>query len=216
MKNIMDISKTISLWILFGPILMENSIRILRLCADSIVSTPARPWGWHPYGDNTYVELFQRLFYVDDYNVFRTNYNDLELNRIIWSIYKENDTQIQFKMRANIAFAVQTVLEECVIQQLNYLYDYTKCLNLCFAGGTALNSILNFKILEKTPFSSVYIMPAASDTGTAIGSALYAYYEYSGKPKASSWLENPCIDMPYDKEEHPYRTNCETPFVREK
>ena len=54
---------------------------------------------------------------------------------------------------------------------------------LCMAGGVALNSVANGKILRQTPFEEIYIQPAAGDGGGAIGAALYAYHMVLGKPR---------------------------------
>ncbi len=44
---------------------------------------------------------------------------------------------------------------------------------LCYAGGVALNSVANEKLLRLQLFDDIYIMPAAEDSGTAIGAAYY-------------------------------------------
>ncbi|MDD5331710.1 MAG: carbamoyltransferase [Candidatus Nanoarchaeia archaeon] len=76
----------------------------------------------------------------------------------------------------DIAAALQLITEEITLKMLNQLYRETKCPNLCLAGGSALNSVANGKILGNTPFKDIYIQPAAGDGGTSMGAALYAYY----------------------------------------
>jgi carbamoyltransferase len=51
------------------------------------------------------------------------------------------------------------------------------------AGGVALNSVANYKILTETPFEDVYIQPAAGDDGGALGAALWAYHLVLGQPR---------------------------------
>ncbi len=51
------------------------------------------------------------------------------------------------------------------------------------AGGVALNSVANWKVLKNTPFDEIYIHPAAGDGGGAIGAALYGYHTLLGKPR---------------------------------
>jgi carbamoyltransferase len=51
------------------------------------------------------------------------------------------------------------------------------------AGGVALNSVANGKILKETPFEEIYVQPAAGDGGGAVGAALYAYHMVLGKPR---------------------------------
>ena len=43
------------------------------------------------------------------------------------------------------------------------------------AGGCALNSVANGRILRETPFEALYVHPAAGDGGAAVGAALYGY-----------------------------------------
>jgi carbamoyltransferase len=43
------------------------------------------------------------------------------------------------------------------------------------AGGCAMNSVANGKIRQNTPFTDVYIQPAAGDNGTALGAAYYVW-----------------------------------------
>ncbi len=48
---------------------------------------------------------------------------------------------------------------------------------MCLAGGCAMNSVANGKVRQRTPFTSVYIQPAAGDNGTALGAACYVWNE---------------------------------------
>jgi len=57
----------------------------------------------------------------------------------------------------DIAQSVQAILEERCFELLNDLYAKTKCDNLCLAGGVALNSTMNGKIIDHTPFKNVFI-----------------------------------------------------------
>ncbi|MFR9276307.1 carbamoyltransferase N-terminal domain-containing protein [Finegoldia magna] len=49
--------------------------------------------------------------------------------------------------------------------------------NICLAGGVFLNSIVNYQILKRTSVKDIYIQPAATDDGTAIGYAYIGYYK---------------------------------------
>lgn len=80
------------------------------------------------------------------------------------------------KHHADVAASAQTVVEEAIFHLVNYLYETTKLDHLCMAGGVALNSVANGKLYRKTPFKKIFIQPAASDAGGAIGSALYVYH----------------------------------------
>ncbi|MEM2963341.1 MAG: carbamoyltransferase [Candidatus Anstonellales archaeon] len=75
----------------------------------------------------------------------------------------------------DIAAAVQLITEEVISRILNHLFKETKCTNLVMAGGVALNSVYNGKILSRTPFKDVWIQPNASDGGGSLGAALFIY-----------------------------------------
>lgn len=77
----------------------------------------------------------------------------------------------------DLAAAIQKVTEEVIYKILNNLYEETKCENLCMAGGVALNSLANGKILTKTPFKKIFIQPESGDGGTALGAATYVYHQ---------------------------------------
>ena len=73
----------------------------------------------------------------------------------------------------NIAHSLQVVLEETVLELVDWLHDATGMENLCIAGGVALNCVLNARIRDKGPFKRVWVQPAAGDAGTALGAALW-------------------------------------------
>jgi carbamoyltransferase len=56
--------------------------------------------------------------------------------------------------------------------------------HLCMAGGVALNSLFNGKILPETGFEEIYIQPAAGDAGTALGAAYFIHHQILGCPRA--------------------------------
>ena len=72
----------------------------------------------------------------------------------------------------NISSALQYTYEKHFFRLLNKLYEKTKSKNLCLSGGCAYNGTANGKIQSKTPFKNIWIPPAPSDAGSAIGAAL--------------------------------------------
>jgi len=83
----------------------------------------------------------------------------------------------------DLAAALQMITEDVVFRVLNHVHDVTKQDNLCFAGGVALNSVINGKILSKTPFKKIFIQPSAGDSGTVVGAAKYVYHVVSDSEK---------------------------------
>ena len=81
----------------------------------------------------------------------------------------------------NIAFAVQEACEKGMFKVVQMAVEKTGCRNLCLAGGVALNSKANGKILRSGLAEQIFIQPAATDDGTALGAALAPYLETEGR-----------------------------------
>jgi carbamoyltransferase len=85
------------------------------------------------------------------------------------------------KEHENLASSAQAALESALHWIVNHLKSMTQSKNVCYAGGVALNSLANERIFSKSGFERVYIMPAAEDSGPAIGAAYYGYWLITGK-----------------------------------
>jgi len=102
----------------------------------------------------------------------------------------------------NFAWAAQKRLEDAMVHVAAHLFDITKCENLCIAGGVGLNSVANHVVLEKTPFTNIFIQPAASDDGIALGNALFGHYVLAGLPKAPFFdMGDACLGRDYPADE---------------
>ncbi len=84
---------------------------------------------------------------------------------------------------ADIAASIQQVTEEIVLGMVRSLHQETGLDRICMAGGVALNSVANGRIIKETPIRDVFIQPAAGDGGGALGAALYAYHCALGQPR---------------------------------
>lgn len=76
-----------------------------------------------------------------------------------------------------LAASVQAAIEEGVLHLVRRLRKASKSPNLVYAGGVALNSITNERIVREGGFERVYLMPAAEDSGTAIGAAYWGAWQ---------------------------------------
>lgn len=83
----------------------------------------------------------------------------------------------------DIAASVQVVTEDVVLRIARTLYDETGSINLCLAGGVALNCVANGRLQRESPFENLWIQPAAGDAGGALGCALATWYQYAEKPR---------------------------------
>ncbi len=100
----------------------------------------------------------------------------------IFGPIREQDEPITSR-HENIAWAFQKRLEDVAMHIAKYIYDETKKDYLCIAGGTALNSVMNGKLLKDGPFKDIFVQPAANDAGTCIGSAYYIYNTILNNPR---------------------------------
>src|SRR5579875_1592585 len=73
----------------------------------------------------------------------------------------------------DLARSLQDVLEEVVLELVSWLHQATGVPNLCLAGGVALNCVLNARLRDRSPFTNVWVQPAAGDAGTALGAAVW-------------------------------------------
>ncbi len=80
----------------------------------------------------------------------------------------------------NVAFAVQDACELAMMSVVKMALEKTKSKNLCLAGGVALNSKANGKIVASGLIDKIFVQPAASDDGVALGAALAPYLDANG------------------------------------
>jgi carbamoyltransferase len=76
-----------------------------------------------------------------------------------------------------LAGSVQAALEDALLYLVQRVRELCSSDNLCYAGGVALNSVANERIIREAGFRNVYIMAAAEDSGTAIGAAYHGLWQ---------------------------------------
>jgi carbamoyltransferase len=101
----------------------------------------------------------------------------------------------------DLAFAVQDLLEETALHVARTLRRHSGLSDLCLAGGVALNSVMNSRLLREAGFERIFIQPAASDAGNALGAALWVWHQQLGRPRGdamrhafygAAWTEQEC------------------------
>jgi carbamoyltransferase len=83
----------------------------------------------------------------------------------------------------DMAFAVQDLIEEAGLHVARALHRLTGSKNLALAGGVALNSVMNARLLHETEFEHIFIQPAASDAGNALGAGLFVWHQLMKRPR---------------------------------
>ena len=94
----------------------------------------------------------------------------------------------------DIAFAVQEASETAMLNVVKMAIEKTRCRDVCLAGGVALNSKANGKILASGLVGKLFVQPAASDDGVALGAALAPYLDGNGtlpRNRDAAWVLGP-------------------------
>ncbi|MFN8452592.1 MAG: carbamoyltransferase [Anaerolineae bacterium] len=167
--------------------------------------------GMAPYGEPRYADKVQKLFQQSDDGSFRLNMDYFSFHYSTENTYNQKFTDLfgaprppesdfftmttnperaaestamaENQRYADIAASIQRVTEDALITIANKLHAQTGLNKLVMAGGVALNTKANYRLLAETPFDELYIQPAAGDDGGALGAALWAYHIVLGKPR---------------------------------
>src|SRR5439155_24503893 len=84
---------------------------------------------------------------------------------------------------ADVAASIQAVTEDIMLKLARAALTDLGETRLCMAGGVALNSVANGRILRETPVQELWVQPAAGDGGGAVGAALVAWHCLLGQPR---------------------------------
>ena len=87
---------------------------------------------------------------------------------------------------ADLAHAVQEVLEKTALAIARWLRSAAGTPNLAMAGGVALNCVMNARLRDAGLFDAVWVQPAAGDAGTALGAALWIDRQMRGREAADA------------------------------
>jgi len=113
---------------------------------------------------------------------FKNRMTSKKLCTLLGGPIRKGESKITEKHK-DIAAALQLITEEVMTKMLSNLYKKTKCRNVVLAGGVALNSVYNGKILKNTPFKNIWAQPDPGDGGTSIGVACYIYNSVLNNPR---------------------------------
>ncbi len=166
--------------------------------------------GMHPYGTPRYTEEIYGLLDVAEDGSLWQNLDYFAYHRSATTTLAESfgthfgrpprDPSLGDKSLdpyyCDMAASIQRVTEEILMKMIRHLHRETGLDSLCLAGGVALNSVANFKLLRDGPFENVYIHPAPGDDGGAVGAAYWAYNHVLDQPRG------PALDHAYLGSEH--------------
>jgi carbamoyltransferase len=81
----------------------------------------------------------------------------------------------------DLAAQLQDEFEEACLHVIGDVLSRVGSRSLVLSGGCFLNSTLNNRIVREAGADRVFIFPAATDDGNAVGAALYAYHHLTGQ-----------------------------------
>lgn len=123
-------------------------------------------------------------------NLFRANRS---LNTKLFPYLKDMD----FQKKADLAYALQKALEKVFLERIDYTIEKTKCCNIVFSGGCALNVVGNSKIRKNFPKIKFYVDPIANDACQSFGAAKFHYHRLTNNTNPSK-LDNLYLGADYD------------------
>jgi carbamoyltransferase len=166
------------------PRYVEEIQKLIHVCSDGSFWLDMDYFCFHYSTERTYSPKFERLFGRPrdprtPFFTLATGYPAYFGERPAhWeALGRENQRY------ADLAASIQVVTEDVVLTMARALHKETGLRKLCLAGGVALNSVANGRILRETPFEDLYVQPSAGDGGGAVGAALYVAHTVLGQPR---------------------------------
>jgi len=157
--------------------------------------------GLAPYGEPKYRDLILReLIDLKDDGSFRLNMKYFNYgvgltmtNRAFNRLFGRPPRKPESKLTQSdmdLARSIQDVTDEIMLRMARHVRKQTGQRNLCLAGGVALNCVANGQILRERIFDRIWIQPAASDAGGALGAALFAWHQILDKERKADGVND--------------------------
>ncbi len=150
--------------------------------------------GLAPYGEPKYLDRFLDLVDIKEDGSFRLNmkylsyhYSSVEsINRRFEKHFgrpKRQKGQELDQFYTDIAASGQKLVEDIVVKITENMYKTYQTDHIVIAGGVGLNSVANWRIMQKTGYKNIFIQPASGDSGGALGAAIGFYNLTLGKER---------------------------------
>ncbi len=128
--------------------------------------------GLAPYGEPIYPA--SDFFTVED-GVFHFN------DRVARRFCDDQRWPKHERLYKDLAASAQNAIEEAVLYLARRLRSSSPSSRLCYAGGVALNSVANERIWRESGFQDAFVVPAAEDSGCALGAAYHGLFQLTGQ-----------------------------------
>jgi carbamoyltransferase len=146
--------------------------------------------GLAAYGEPRYLDAMSEIFWAsgDSYRVNLDYFNfqnarpprfGRKLVERFGAPLSNTDGDVPQHYR-DVAASAQRQLERIVSHVARRLVERTGQRKLCLAGGVAMNSLANGRLLSEGIAEEIYVPPCASDAGVALGAAYLAHLAATG------------------------------------
>lgn len=167
-------------------------------CGFKVNSGDYKLMGLAPYGEPVYYQLIkEKLIDIKPDGSFRLNleYFDYQYGRNMTNekfaeLFGEGGGRRQpesviTKREMDMAASVQKVVEEVLLLMAGYAKKVVgkDVENLVLAGGVALNCVANGILARQKVFKNIWVQPAAGDAGSAVGAAMFYYYQFCDRKR---------------------------------
>lgn len=163
-------------------------------CGFRINSGEYKLMGLAPYGQPIYADVIRKELLdlkedgsfwmnLDYFNFLRgTTMTNAAFHKLFGGPPRRPEEKLE-QRHMDLARSIQAVTEEAVRRLARHARELTGEKNLCMAGGVALNCVANGHLLRERIFERIWIQPAASDAGGALGAAYAAWHAQRGEAK---------------------------------
>ena len=201
---------------IFEEVVFPNSLGMLYATITAFLgfkvnSGEYKVMGLGPYGRPTYVGALSKLiqsgsrgqYKIDpSYFEFASSermYSD-KLVDLLGNPPRKPESELT-RFHFDLACSVQVVLEDVLLEKVRWLHQEVPSDHLCMAGGVALNCVANHRIMTEGPYAQLFIQPAATDAGGALGAAAVAYTRMFDRRPSQQRLEHVYLGPGYGTDE---------------
>jgi carbamoyltransferase len=162
--------------------------------------------GLAPYGEPRFLDAMRKIVSMDSGGWFKLNpryvkmhgdvasgATDRQGRPVIGSLYRPELSELLGSRRRrddpleqrhmDIARSCQVHFERIGMACFRKACEQVHSPRLAYAGGCALNGVLNARLLREGPYEQTFIQSAAADDGTSLGAALWAWHNVLKRPE---------------------------------
>jgi carbamoyltransferase len=201
---------------IFEEVQFPNSIGLLYSAVTNFLGFDVndaeyKVMGLAPYGQPQYVEQIRALIQMAPAGQYRLDLKYFDFARrdrmfsdalpaLLGHAARSAESAID-DFHTDVARSLQVVLEETLLEKARYLRDRVQSDNLCLAGGVALNCVANGRLRRDGPFKDIFVQPAASDAGAALGAAALAHVRRAGSRPSVARIDQVYLGPAYSDAE---------------